>query len=135
MVLSVEASVLAVARQFAVCWNAHDMSALGALFAQDADFVNVVGMRWKGRAAIQTAHQESHSNMFRSSRLAIGNTDIRLMSPSVAVSRSEWTLVGHTTPDGQALPERRGYLTHVLEKQGDGWLIVVSQNTDIIESP
>ena len=111
MVLSVEASVLAVARQFAVCWNAHDMSALGALFAQDADFVNVVGIRWKGRAAVQAAHQASHSSMFRSSRLAIGNTDIRLMSPSVAVSRSEWT-PGRSYDSGRPSPSRAAWVPH-----------------------
>jgi uncharacterized protein (TIGR02246 family) len=135
MSLSEEAPVTALVQEFAASWNAHDMTAFGALFAPDADFVNVVGMRWRGRAAIQAAHEASHSSMFRSSHLAIHNTDIMLLGPSVAVSRSEWTLVGHTTPDGQALPERRGYLTHVLQKQGDRWLIAVSQNTDIVALP
>lgn len=133
MPLSNEAAVTAVVQEFAACWNAHDMSAFGALFAPDADFVNVVGMRWQGRAAIQAAHEASHASMFRSSQLTIENTDVRFLGPSVAVTRSQWTLVGHTSPDGRALPQRRGYLTHVLVEREGRWLIVVSQNTDIVE--
>lgn len=130
-----EASVNAVVQAFAACWNAHDMASFGALFAPDADFVNVVGMRWRGRTAIQAAHEASHASMFRSSRLTLDSTDVTLLAPSVAVSRSEWTLVGHTGPDGQPLPPRRGYLTHVLQQQGATWLIVASQNTDIVSLP
>ena len=132
---SEEPAVAAVVSAFEACWNAHDMTAFAGLFAADADFVNVVGMRWQGRAAIQAAHEASHLGMFRASNLTLESTQIRFLGGSVAVSRSAWTLVGHTTPDGQALPERRGYLTHVLQKQGNEWLIVVSQNTDIVALP
>src|ERR1700712_1233282 len=60
--------------QFAETWNRHDMRAFADLFASDAQFVNVVGLWWKGREEIFRAHQFSHSNMFKASRLTLVDT-------------------------------------------------------------
>ncbi|MDX8512638.1 SgcJ/EcaC family oxidoreductase [Mesorhizobium captivum] len=38
-----------VATAFADAWNRHDMDDFAALFSEDANFVNVVGMWWKNR--------------------------------------------------------------------------------------
>ena len=40
-----------------------DMSAFGQLFAPNADFVNVTGSWWKGRASIQQHHAYSHGTI------------------------------------------------------------------------
>jgi len=45
---------------FSVTWNNHDMVAFGRLFTDDADFVNVQGLLWKGRKEIQMQHAWSH---------------------------------------------------------------------------
>ena len=37
-----------VAEGLVQAWNAHDMKAFASFFADDADFVNVAGLRWKG---------------------------------------------------------------------------------------
>ena len=39
----------AVVRAFFDRWNAGDADGIGALFAEDADFVNVVGLWWRSR--------------------------------------------------------------------------------------
>ncbi|WP_245493329.1 MULTISPECIES: SgcJ/EcaC family oxidoreductase [unclassified Mesorhizobium] len=54
---------------FADAWNRHDMEDFGALFSEDANFVNVVGMWWKNRSEIEAAHRATHETMFRDSRL------------------------------------------------------------------
>ena len=38
----------AAIERFAAAWNSRDAAALAALFDDDADFVNVVGIRWRG---------------------------------------------------------------------------------------
>ena len=38
-------------------WNTHDMKLLATLFREDAEFINVVGMHWRGRVAIVKAHR------------------------------------------------------------------------------
>jgi hypothetical protein len=57
-----EVGVNAVVRGFEEAWNRHDMDALATLFANDADFVNVIGMRWVGRDAIKQSHAASHAS-------------------------------------------------------------------------
>jgi uncharacterized protein (TIGR02246 family) len=126
-----EAAVNAVLRAFEEAWNRHDMDSLANLFADDADFVNVVGKRWLGRAAIKEAHVATHTTIFRNSHLVVGDTSVRFPKPDVAVARSRWDLTGHTTPAGLAAPPRKGFVTNVLVKSKGKWQIVVTQNTDI----
>ncbi|WP_245521431.1 SgcJ/EcaC family oxidoreductase, partial [Mesorhizobium sp. M3A.F.Ca.ET.175.01.1.1] len=57
------------ATAFADAWNRHDMGDLAALFSEDANFVNVVGVWWKSRSEIEGAHRATHETMFRESRL------------------------------------------------------------------
>lgn len=122
-----------VVHAFAECWNRHDMAAFARLFAPDAEFVNVVGLWWKGREQIKAAHEHTHATMFRNSRLTISEVGVRFPQPDLALARANWTLEGHVAPDGAALPARTGLLLNVLQRDGAGWAIIDSQNTDIVE--
>ena len=127
------AEVERVVAAFAEAWNRHDMEAFAELFAPDAEFVNVVGMWWKGRAEIKAAHEFTHSTMFKSSRLTILETSVRFPAPQLAIARSRWLLENHVGPDGEPLPARHGVLVNLLARQGGRWSIIDAQNTDIIE--
>ena len=127
------AEVKRVVIAFAEAWNRHDMEAFAELFAPDAEFVNVVGMWWKGRAEIKAAHEFTHSTMFKSSRLTILETSVRFPAPQLAIARSRWLLENHVGPDSEPLPARHGVLVNLLARQGGRWSIIDAQNTDIIE--
>ena len=127
------ADVERVVAAFAEAWNRHDMGAFAELFAPDAEFVNVVGMWWKGRAEIKAAHEFTHSTMFKSSRLTILETSVRFLVPELAIARSRWLLENHVGPAGEPLPARHGVLVNVLARRGGRWSIIDAQNTDIIE--
>jgi uncharacterized protein (TIGR02246 family) len=127
------AEVAGVVQGFARAWNAHDMAAFAELFADDAHFVNVVGLWWQGRTAIREAHEASHATMFRGSTLEFRGTDVRFLAPEIAVARTRWSLQGHVSPDGARLPERKGLLVNVLSRAAGRWQILDSQNTDIVE--
>jgi len=129
--LNDEVGVRTVVNGFEDAWNRHDMSALAMLFATDADFVNVIGMRWVGREEIKKAHSASHATIFKTSTLKLGETTVRFLKPDVATARSVWTLSGQISANGQVAPTRTGILTHVLVRTDGHWLIVLSQNTDI----
>ena len=124
---------LAVVSAFAAAWNRHDMAAFADLFAPDAEFVNVVGMWWKGKESIRSAHEFTHASMFKHSRLSILSTEVRFPVDEVAIARSRWTLEGHVSPDGAALPQRSGILLNVFWRCSRSWEIIDSQNTDIVE--
>ena len=126
-----EVGVHAVVTGFEDAWNRHDMDAMAKLFATDADFVNVIGMRWVGREEIKKAHAASHATLFKTSTLKIGESTIRFLKPDVATARSVWTLSGLSSADGQVAATRTGILTDVLVRTDGNWLIVLTQNTDI----
>jgi uncharacterized protein (TIGR02246 family) len=129
-----EEAVKAILIAFQQSWNQHDMETLASLFADDADFVNVLGMRWVGRAAIKDAHVQSHNTIFKNSQLTVNETIVRFLKPDVAVTRSFWSLVGHTAPTGEPGQPRKGIVTNVLVKQNEKWQIIVAQNTDIVST-
>jgi uncharacterized protein (TIGR02246 family) len=127
------AEVTQVVHAFAECWNRHDMNAFAELFAPDAEFVNVVGLWWKGRDEIKKAHEFTHATMFKNSRLTITDVSVRFPVASIAIARSRWVLEGHVSPEGAPLPPRTGILLSVLARSSGVWSIIDAQNTDIIE--
>jgi uncharacterized protein (TIGR02246 family) len=120
----------AVVDGFIRAWNAHDMKAFGELFAEDADFVNVGGKWWKGRARIQAHHEQSHATRFKNTMLVETNTTVRMVRPDVAVLVFEWELSGEVDPDGKPAITRHGIMQIVAVQQGGVWSIVSAQNTN-----
>ena len=120
----------ALVEGFISAWNTHDMKALAALFTEDADFVNVAGMWWKGRAMIQTMHERTHATRFKDTALVETNTTVRTVSPDVAVLHVRWELSGELDQDGKRAMTRHGIMQIVAVKQADGWRILAAQNTN-----
>ena len=127
---------------FASTWNHHDMDAFGKLFAPDADFVNVAGVRWVGQREIQLRHAYAHGTIpensvpgdnpayygiFKQSTLTFTHIDVRFLRKDVALAHADCELVG----DARTQNVRRCVLTFVLTHQSEGWLIAAAQNTEI----
>lgn len=117
---------------FARAWMDRDASALAALFSEDADFVNVVGLWWENASDIRKAHHYGLTTFFRDSRLTVGRVKLRLIGDGAAVVQARLTLTGQIAQDGQTAGTRRTILTTVLERRADGWIAVAAQNTDIV---
>ena len=123
---------VSLADGFVRAWNAHDMKAFGDLFAEDADFVNVAGTWWKGRAEIQAMHERSHAATFKASVLRQMGVKIRTMGPDTAVLHVTWELKGAVDDEGKPRPDRTGVMQMVAARQKDGWRIVAAQNTNAL---
>ena len=119
-----------LAHAFAEAWNRHDAVALGALFAHDADFVNVLGMRWRGRPEITEMHARILGTIFAKSELAIGEVDVRPFGSNAAAVRADWKMTGHTPAPGTWEAERRGQLLMIAVRADDGWELADAQNTE-----
>jgi uncharacterized protein (TIGR02246 family) len=112
-------------------WNRHDMRAFANQFAEDADFVNVAGVWWKGRSEIEQKHRASHATIFRDSTLSVEDVEVRFLTPDIAIAHVLTALVGQKMADGTVVSPRRALLTLVLQKQSGKWMIVASHNTDV----
>jgi uncharacterized protein (TIGR02246 family) len=128
--------------RFAETWNRHDMEAFGALFAPDADFVNVTGQWWKGREEIQRRHAFLHGaipaetvpealprnhGIFKESTYKFDRIDVRLIGKDVAIAHGAWTMLS----DARTAEPRHGMMTFTLTQDGDHWLFSAAQNTEI----
>lgn len=141
-----------VAQGFAEAWDRGDAEAIAALFAEDADFVNVVGFWWTRREQIRHNHAYGFEHIFPGSTMTLEQVRVRNLGDT-AVVHARWRIGGQRMPshgdffpprpgDGSAsVPveptgragERRGILTFVVHRTGDGsWLAVAAQNTDIV---
>jgi ketosteroid isomerase-like protein len=134
-------------KMFAEVWNRHDMPALGALFAPDADFVNVTGQWWKGREQIQLRHAYLHGTVpadavsadsvpaaflrnhgiFKNSNYSFDTIEVRFITPDIAVTHGTWTM----NADARTDEPRHGMMTFVLQRANDHWSYSAVQNTEI----
>lgn len=133
-----EGKIKAVLTALEESWNRHDMPAYAAQFAQDADFVNVLGMRQRGRPAIEAQHIAIHKTVFRNSHLRTLGQSVRFLTPEVAVAHVDWEMTGHETShvkDWNLAAVRKGVLTAVLIAEGDAWRITALHNTDTVLVP
>ncbi|KIT15361.1 SgcJ/EcaC family oxidoreductase [Jannaschia aquimarina] len=116
---------------FTSAWMVRDGRALAALFAEDADFVNVVGIWWEDRNAIERAHSYALTSFFAETRLAAGRVKIRDLG-GVAVIHARMALSGQRAPDGGRAQTRTTILSFVLERRANGWTCISAQNTDVV---
>jgi len=115
-------------------WNRHDMSTYAAQFTEDADFVNVIVMHWRGRPEIETRHADVHRTIFRNSTLRTQDYSLRLLKSGVVLAHIRWEMTGHESPPGApfSAEARHGVITGVFVEEEGRWLIAAFQNTDIV---
>jgi uncharacterized protein (TIGR02246 family) len=140
-VLSSLAAIGSTLTGFTESWNRHDTQAMATLFTPDADFVNVLGMHFKGANEIEAVHDELHRTRFRHTRVRQLRHEIQFLSDEIAIAHVLWEMTGDKTmaranDDGV----RRGVITHVLVRTGKGpdgevWRFRVTQNTDVLRMP
>lgn len=129
----------ALARQ-ADAWNKHDAHTWVALFASDAEFVNILGMSLQGRAEIEKRHAEIFRGIFSHSRVQVKTRRVRQLGPTAALAETDYELrdydrlppgIRPTDADGTL----RTRLKYVWALDHDEWKVVAAQNTAILPPP
>jgi uncharacterized protein (TIGR02246 family) len=128
-----EAAVRAVIDRQTDAWNKHDMEAFVADATPDVDWINVVGMHWKGREAVMKAHAVLHKGMFANSRMLTPEiTMMREIAPDVIVETHVNRIEGvGALPSGAPYPDSGNLITLVFVKTPVGWRIAHAHNTTI----
>jgi uncharacterized protein (TIGR02246 family) len=119
------------------CWNRHDTKAYSELWAEDAHFVNVLGMRRYNRAELFAEISWLHSGRFAHTQIRTLHHSPRFLAPDLAIVFQEWEMTGD--PGQPEYPvkggTRRGVFTHVAQRTPEGWRLLASQNTDRLPIP
>jgi uncharacterized protein (TIGR02246 family) len=112
-------------------WNRHDIKALSSLVAEDVRFVNVAGNVLNGREEFEKLQTRTHATQFKDSVRTVTGTEIKFLTPDIAVAPIKWGMRGDKDADGTPRPPRDGVMMQVLVKRGGAWTIVAVQNTNV----
>src|SRR5437660_1124337 len=117
-----EAAIRKIEQMWDDAWNRHDAKALAGLLAEDADFVNVNGTWHKGRAAFERLMVATHQGVvFKDSTRTTVETDVKFLTPDIAVVHARWKISGDKNLDGTAREPRNGVMTRVVAKRDGRW--------------
>lgn len=117
-------------------WNHHNYDDIKNYTTENIDWVNVVGMWWKGRKETQYAHQEYHKTMFKTAVCEKTSVAIRFTTNDVAIAHVVWRFSDpnpHPFPDGKPPPTgpTDAIATIVFVKQKGKWLMDAGENVTI----
>ena len=101
------------------------------LFRSDAQFINVVGMHWRGRADIIAAHAAFHATIFKDVGMKTDAIALRPLGPDTAIAVVTQTQDTFTTPSGEVVKKHQNKLSYVFTKTGGDWRIAHGQNVRI----
>jgi len=109
------------------------MDVMFQAFTADAEWVNVVGMWWRGLADVKRAHRAYDATMFANTPFTIDEIHVRFVTGDAAVAVVRWNKGAFMPPDGRLRPAGRDMMSMFLVKQQGRWLIAGGHNTTIDE--
>lgn len=125
-------AILEVIQNYTDSWNHKHGKGFGDGYSENADFVNIFGMKFSGRAEIESRHEKIIQSFFKDSKLEIMNTELREVQPGLVIATVYWKLNGFRTPGADISKTgdvRKGIYTQVFINAGKKWEITASQNT------
>jgi uncharacterized protein (TIGR02246 family) len=124
-------AIRAVMDRFMDAWNHHDAHAFAAVFAEDADFTNVIGRGASGRARIEEFHAPAFAAVFKDSHQKYTDIKTRYLRPEIAAVDVHWEMTGATDAQGNPRPLRQGLLNFIMMRNAGQWQIVVMHNLEL----
>lgn len=122
----------ALARRLQDAWNAADGAAYAAVFAEDADFVNIRGEWIHGRAEIAAGHQMIFDTIYKGSHNEVEVAAVRPLRDGVLLAHLRATM---TAPGGPLKGTNHALMTVVLTQVQGEWLATAFHNTLVLPPP
>ena len=131
--MGAEATPQGLVDAFATALNSADAEALGALFSEDAEFVNILGMRMHRREGIVDGHAWALAGPLRGRQVRFDSVDELAVTDDVVVLHGH--CVRQRRPDApvEGLPDGTSVLAFVTRRAAGGWEIVAA--TNVTEAP
>ena len=127
-----EGAIQAILQQIEAAWNAYDSVSIAALFAEDANFIQIFGGQLDGRTAIEAAHRVIFNTIYRGSHASFMLRSIRFLRPDVAIVFARAHVKFKENNETREIETRP--TLNVVKEQAK-WQIVAFQNTKISEVP
>jgi uncharacterized protein (TIGR02246 family) len=107
-------------------WNSYDSQSFASVFAEDADFIHILGAYFNGKESIEKGHRAIFDTIYKGSHNTLEVQKIRPLSDDTAV------VFTHATLDffqGENKVRIQSRPTLVAQRKSGGWEIAVFQNT------
>ena len=115
-------------------WNRGDGTAWADHYAEDGEFINILGTVFEGREAVGAHHNEILTTTFKGSQVKSVIRRLEWLGPDVAIVDTDFSIRNF-----ERLPRRlprvladgsMGHrLKHIVARRDGQWVIVASQNT------
>ena len=132
------ARIVAVFADLDSAWQTADADRWVAHYAPDARFINIAGMLMTDAGTLRARMAEILHGIFRNSRHTGTLRYLRRLGADAVLAEEEIEIRDFTgLPPGVRATEPgvlRTRMRHVLQRVGDRWVIVASQNTAIAPS-
>jgi uncharacterized protein (TIGR02246 family) len=116
------------AAAFFEAWNRHDVSAMAALYTEDAQVVNSLGLWWRGRTEVERGLGQMNAI---GPSLRSDSMSARRLTQDTALCIVDYTVGSFTRPGRQSVPEQKALSTFVMVKAERGWVIAAAQTTAV----
>jgi uncharacterized protein (TIGR02246 family) len=120
---------------FAEALNAKDPQALGRLFVEDAEFVNILGMRMRGREGIVAGHAWAFSGPLRGRHIRFDQVDELAVTDDVSILHCHCLRELEPDAPGDGLPAGASVLVFVARRSPVGWELVAATNVTEAAAP
>ncbi len=116
-----------IVEKLETAWNKYDSVAWTALFADDADFIHILGGYFNGHTAIERGHRAIFDTIYKGSRNKFTVQKVRFVRADVAIVFVFAELMFYMDGQEKHIQARP---TLIAAKDQDGfWKIVFFQNT------
>jgi uncharacterized protein (TIGR02246 family) len=120
-------SIYELVRTLEEAWNNSNSDRFASVFAEDADFITVLGTHYNGRGSVETGHRRIFDTIFKNSHNRYSIAGVRFVRPDVVVVFVQARL---SLQDGRTITARP---TMLLTRENGKWQVAVLQNTAVAE--
>ena len=115
-------------------WNRHDFTDMKNYTTADVDWINIVGMWWKGREEVQYAHQAFHNTMFKNVDVDLKSVTVRFINKKTAIVHIITYYGEFVSPGGNKMGNTNDIATLVYAKKKGTWLLTAGENVTVNEA-
>lgn len=107
-------------------WNRYDSEAYATVFAEDADFIHILGAHYIGRESVDTAHRRIWDTIYKGSRVKMEVEKIRQLGNDTAIVFTHAALEFFQGGEKVTMKSRP---TLIVQRNNGRWEIAAFQNT------
>lgn len=126
------AAVQAWLDECAAAWADSDAERMYRTATDDLEWINIVGMHWRGKAEVVRAHEVYLTTMFRGVPLTLREIEsLRSVGSDAVLAVVRWSVGQFTTPTGHIVPAADDRMTLVFQRTADGLRLAHGANIQI----